>query len=133
MGISGLGRAIQRGAPLVDIVVRFRKGVDYRAATRAFNELGDDIDLRPGDWYGDPALRIGTATKEALERLFGWRLARVPLERYDEATGEWGTRPDAYRWEEMGGPEFFPPTVADLVHSMGITQPGGNDDGQWYE
>ena len=133
MGSSELLRAVERGAPLADIVVRFRNGVDYAAATRAFNGLGDDIDLHPGDWYGDPALRIGSATKEALERLFGWRLVRVPLERHDEATGEWGTWPDVYRWEEVAGPAFFPPAVAEALQGISLTQPGADDHGQWYE
>ena len=133
MGRSGLGRALQRGAPLAEIVVRFRDGVDYAEATRAFNDLGDDIDLDERPWYDHPPLRVGSATKEALERLFGWRLTRVPLERYDDATGTWGTWPDTYRWEELNQPERFPPAVAGVIQSIGISQPGTNDDGQWYE
>jgi hypothetical protein len=133
MGTAGLQRALQRGAPLVDIVVRFREGVDYQVATAAVNALGDDIDLHLKPWYDDPALRIGTATKEALERLFGWRLVRVPLERYDEATGAWGTWPDTYYWTELNEPQAFPESVAALIASIGSTQPGADDDGQWYE
>lgn len=133
MGIEGLRRAVERGAPLVDVVVRFRDGVDYDAATRAMNALADDFDLISSPYHDAPALRLGTATKEALERLFGWRLARVPLESYDEATGEWGTWPDVFRWEALNEPRTCPASVAGLIESMAITQPGSDDEGQWYE
>ena len=133
MGTAGLDRAIARGAPLVEIVVRFHDGADYVAAARVFNALGDDLDLYAGDWYGDPALRIGWTTKEALERLFGWRLVRVPLERFDESSGDWGTWPDTFRWEEVGQIERMPPPLVDVVKSISISQPGHGDEGQWYE
>jgi hypothetical protein len=133
VGTAGLHGALAAGAPLVEIVVRFRENVGYRAATEAFNALGDDVDLHPGDWYNDPALRVGSATREALERLFGWRFVRVPLERYDDAAGTWGRFPDAFRWEELNVPERFPPSVADVVASIGCSQPGADDDGQWWE
>jgi hypothetical protein len=133
MGTAGLHRALARGAPLVDIVVRFRDGVDYAAATAAVNALGDDIDLYPQPWYAVPALRLGTATKEALERLFAWQLIRVPLERYDEATGIWDTWPDTYYWKELNEPQAFPAPVAALIASIGCTQPGADDNGQWHE
>ena len=133
MGTAGLERALSHGAPLAEIVVRFHEGIDAVAATNAFNALGDDIDLHLRPWYDDPALRVGSATKEALERLFGWRLIRVPLDRYDEATGTWGKWPNAFRWEELNSPEHLPPSVAALVQSIGISQPGADDDGQWYE
>jgi hypothetical protein len=94
MGAAGIGAALRRGAPLVDVVIRLRPGVDYAEATARLNSLADDFDLDPGHYYGDPSLRIGVATKEALERLFGWRLIRVPLARYrgDRHLGGLGRR-----------------------------------------
>jgi hypothetical protein len=133
VGTAGLHQARARGAPLVDIVVRFREGVSYEAATAAVNALGDDIDLHPQPWYNDPALRLGTATKEALERLFAWQLIRTPLERYDESTGKWDTWPDTYYWKEVSEPKTFPASVTALIANIGCTQPGADDDGQWYE
>jgi hypothetical protein len=132
MGTRGLTAALERGAPLAEIVVRFRPGTDFVAATQAFNALGDDIDLYERPWYDDPALRVGSATKEALQRLFSWRLSRVPLERYDEATGSWSTWPGIYRWEELNEPHL-PPTLVEVVESIGLTQPGTDDHGQYYE
>jgi hypothetical protein len=66
-GTRGLTEALERGAPLAEIVVRFRAGVDFVAATQAFNALGDDLDLSERPWYDDRALRVGSATKEALD------------------------------------------------------------------
>jgi hypothetical protein len=130
MGTAGLDRAAARGAPLADVEVRFRAGVDAAQATRRINALADDLDLYPGDWHGNPLLRIGSATAEALERLFGWRLARVPLERYDEASGTWGTWENAFRWEEIVRPQRYPDGIEELIDSIGITQPGADDQGQ---
>lgn len=132
MGIRGLAEALERGAPLAEVVVRFRGGVDFVAATRTFNALGDDIDLYERPWYDDPALRVGSATKEALERLFAWRLSRVPLERYDEAAGVWSTWPGVYRWDALNQPRL-PPELGDIVESIGLSQPGADDEGQYYE
>jgi hypothetical protein len=133
MGTVGLDRALARGAPLVEIHVRFRSDVDAVSATEAFNSLGDDIDLYARPWDNALQKRHGSSTKEALARLFGWNLARVPLERYDEATGEWGTWPNTFRWKEINKPQFFPPVVADLIESIGFVDPGADDDGQWCE
>ena len=132
MGTRGLIAALERGAPLADILVRFRPGIDFAAATQTVNALGDDIDLRARPWYDDPALRIGSATKEALERLFAWHLIRVPMARYDEAAGVWSTWPNAYYWKEQDEPRL-PAELTDLVESIGLTQPGADDDGQYYE
>jgi hypothetical protein len=132
VGTAGLHRALERGAPLVEIVVRFRSGVDYIAATASLNALGDDIDLYPRPWYDEPALRVGSATKEALERLFEWRLVRAPLSRNHEAIGEWGVWPDTYYWKELNEPTL-PSDIASIVETIGISQPGADDDGQWYE
>lgn len=133
MGTEGLDRAIQKGAPLVEITICLKSGVNYVEATERINAIADDLHLHPGDWYGRVDLRVGSATKEALERLFGWKLIRVPLEKYDEATGTWGVWEDYYRWEEVNQPTHYPPEIKDLIRSIGFSQPGGDDQGQWYE
>jgi|GEM_PF-2225300 len=130
MGTPGLRRALAAGAPLIEVVVRFRPGIDFADATGQVNALADDFDLHPEAWYGDPALRVGSATNQALERLFGWRIVRVPLERHLEATGEWSVWPDTFRWEELSSPQRMPPAAAQLIDSISITQPGADDEGQ---
>ncbi|WP_331054419.1 hypothetical protein [Longimicrobium sp.] len=130
MGTAGLTRALQQGVPLIEVVVRLRPGADFAAATDRINALADDFDLDRGDGHGDPALRMGTATREALDRLLGWRLVRVPLERYDEAGGVWTTWPDAFRWQETNDPRLDRFPLAGLIESIEITQPGAYDAGQ---
>jgi hypothetical protein len=132
MSRRGLEQAIERGEPLADVIVQFRATVDVEAATRTLNDLADDFELYPGPWYGDRALRIGTATKDALERLFQWRIVRVPLERYDDATKTWSTWPRTFRWNETTAPKI-PESLAQVIAAIGLTQPGANDDGQWYD
>jgi hypothetical protein len=68
-----------------------------------------------------------------LERLFGLRLMRVRLERYDEATGTWSHWHDAFRWEQVGGPDFGRSEVGRLIASVGLAVPGQGDDGQVWE
>lgn len=133
MGTAGLDLALQRGAPLLDVVVRLAATEDHAAATERINALADDFELHPGDWYDQPGLRIGSATKEALDRLFGWRLIRVPLERQDPKTGAWGAGPGLYRWEELNSPQLHLFPIPGLIQSIGCTQPGADDQGQWYE
>jgi len=134
MGTDGLMRAIARGAPLVEITVCFKDGIDYSKATLSMNLLSDELDLYPEARYGNENIRTGSATKEALENLFGWRLKRVPLERWDEETKSWiGHWPNFFRWEEVVPVQFFPPSVANQVVSICMSQPGADDDGQWYE
>lgn len=62
--IRSLNEAVGAREPLIEIVVRFKEGVDYDLATAAVNSLGPDINLRLGHWYGDPRLRIGAVTAE---------------------------------------------------------------------
>lgn len=121
MGETGLTQAIQRGAPLVEVTVRFVDGIDYVEATQLLNGLADDFHLKPKPWYGIPGLRVGFATKEALERLFGWRLHRVPIAGQNEF----------YCWGEVSPVQRYP--VAGVIMSIHMSQPGAGDDGQWYE
>lgn len=133
MGVAGLQAAVARGEPLCEVTVSFRPGVDAVAATDALNAACEDFDLHPRPWYDIPQNRVGSATRGALERLFGLRLVRVRLERYDEATGTWGHWPDAWRWEQVGGPDLGCSEWGGLVESVGLSQPGQGDDGQPWE
>jgi hypothetical protein len=133
MGQSGLHEAISRGAPLVDVVVQFRAGIDYVLAVDQINTLAEDFHLSPCPWYDDPRLRIGTATKEALERLFGWCLKRVPVPRFDEQTQRWDYCPNYFMWGQDSPPCRYPFGLEDVIEEIGLSQPGADDDGQWYE
>jgi hypothetical protein len=117
MGEAALYNAVRKSAPLVEVTVWFVKGIDYAAATEQLNGLDDDSHLTPRPWYDDPQLRVGSATKEALERLFGWRLKRVPL----------AGRPDMYCWGEVSPVQRHP--VVGIIQSIGMSQPGADDDG----
>jgi hypothetical protein len=63
--------------------------VDAIDATDRLNALAEDFALHTKPWYNDPRMRIGTATKAALERLFGWRIVRTPVA--DQSGYMWGT------------------------------------------
>jgi len=126
MGDAGLHRAIANGAPLADVSVTFRAGVDGVAATQLINSIADDFDLHPSSYYDDPLCRIGSATKEALERLFGWRLQRVPLPRWDEKAQKYdGFWPDSFKWDTVTPATRYPEGLEVLIKSMGFSQPGG--------
>lgn len=133
MGQTALESAVRRGVPLVQLTVCFREGVDGDVATNQLNRLADDFDLYTKPWYDNPRLRTGLATKEALERLFRWRLKRVNLERFNEQTGNWDHWPDVYRWEEVSKPDLEHAGLSNTIEEIGISQPGAGDDGQWYE
>jgi hypothetical protein len=133
MGVAGLKSALARGEPLVEVTVQFRAGVDAAAATDRIDIECEDFDLYPRPWYDQPHVRVGSATRAALERLFGLKLVRVRLERYDEATGTWGHWPNAWRWEQVSGPDLTRSAVGELVESVGLSQPGQGDDGQPWE
>ena len=122
MGTEGFKAAFANGEPHADVSVVFRPGVDGVAATERLNALADDFDLDPRPYYDDPRLRIGTGTKKALERLFGWRIERAPL------PGGGG-----YWWETVTEPNRYPEGCEPLIESMGLSQPGADDDGQAYE
>jgi hypothetical protein len=127
-----LDEAVASGEPLIEICVRFKEGVDYDLATAAVNSLGSDIELSPGHWYGDPRLRIGVVTAEGALRLFGARVTRVPLERWNPQTRSYdGVYSDAFLWSATEIAQW-PREVIPYLESIGISQPGADDDGQWY-
>jgi hypothetical protein len=121
VGAAGFKSAFERGEPLADVEVTFRPGVDAVAATERLNALADDFDLHPRPHYRD-GTRIGSATKRALERLFGWQIVRAPLPG--------GT---SYWWKTLTEPHRYPDGCEALIESMGLDQPGADDDGQWYD
>jgi hypothetical protein len=123
MGTTGLDAAVGKGAPLLEIVVRLQPGIDYQAATDTLNSMADDFHLTPKPWYDDPGLRIGSATKEALERLFGGRFVRVPIPDY----------PKFFMWKESVPFGFMPDVARPLIKTVTVEQPGADDNGQWYE
>jgi hypothetical protein len=127
MGTAGLQAALLRGEPLADVIVKFRAGVDGVSATERINALADDFDLLAAPLYDDPKLRIATATRDALERMFGWKLTRAKL------PGQPPAAPTIYWWAEVSPVNGYLPELRELVESVGLTQPGSDDDGQWYE
>jgi len=132
MGTSGLEKAVKGGAPLVEITVRYKDGVDYVAATTLINSLSEELHLHEQPWYNDSKLRVGASTKEALEKLFGWKLKRVPLVIVNEKTGK-SEKTEFYRWDSENEPVYYPKQIEGLIKNISYSQPGADDDGQWYE
>lgn len=133
MGVAGLKSALARGEPLCEVTIQFRPGIDAVTATERINAECEDLELHPLPWYDIPQNRVGSATRGALERLFGLKLIRVRLERYDETTGTWGHWPNAWRWAQVGDPDFGRSDLGALVESASLSQPGLHDDGQPWE
>jgi len=130
--IRSLSEAVAAGEPLIDIVVHLQEGVDYDLATATVNSLGPDIELHCGHWCGNPRWRIGQVTAEGALRLFGARFTRVPLERWNLQTRTYDSvHDDCFRWDSSQITQW-PRELAAYVESIGITQPGANDDGQSY-
>ncbi len=40
---------------------------------------------------------------------------------------------DDYLWNAGAGPAFYPPIMEGLIESIGLTQSGCYDDGQWCD
>jgi hypothetical protein len=130
--IRSLDEAVGAGEPLIDIVVRFKEGVDYAFATDMVNALGPDMQLNKHDWYGDPRLRIGQVTAEGALRHFGVRFQRVHLEKWDEKAKRYdGVHQEYFRWSRIDIVQW-PESLAPFVEAVGVTQPGANDDCQAY-
>ncbi len=130
--IRSLDEAVSAGEPLIDIVVRFKEGVDYAFATGMVNSLGPDIQLKNSDWYGDPRLRIGQITAEGALRNFRVRFRRVPLNEWNEKEERYdGVHKDIFRWHQIEILQW-PEPLAPVVESVSVTQPGANDEGQAY-
>ena len=132
MGDILLNKLCESGIPLIEIVVRFKDGVDYEEATKKFNSLGEDIHLHSGDWYNQPNLRVGDASAESLFRLFDWKFHRIPLILQNEETGKFEDS-DYFCWEDLKPKNVMPAIMQGIVENISYSQPGSNDQGQWYE
>lgn len=115
-----LRAAAERGEPLADFTISFADDLDYADLTERLNRLADDILVRDLP-YHTPSCRLAVATKAALEREFDWVIRRAPC----PAGGYW--------WEEVVEPQRLPTDLRGCIVGMGLTQPGGDDDGQPYE
>jgi hypothetical protein len=130
--IRSLHDAVRAGELLIDIVVIFKAGVDYDRATAAVNALGSDIELDLRHWYDNPRWRIGQVTTEGALRLFAALVVRVPLDRWNpESRRHEGGWSDQFRWSSTKIVQW-PDEIVPYVQSIGITQPGANDNGQAY-
>src|SRR5688500_18060977 len=83
MGTALLRAAVEAGVPLVGVTVTFVDAIDCDAATAALNALSEDFHLEPVAHDGIKRARSGSATKEALERMFGCAVERLPGTYYD--------------------------------------------------
>lgn len=117
MGDKALYDAVRKGIPLVEFTIMFADGVDAIATTKKMNAIAEDFHIYEPPYYDDPLFRIASATKEALERMFEWKLKRVLA-----------PNSEFYWWEEV-----VPPKLSNDIVSMGLSQPGSDDEGQWYE
>lgn len=109
------------GEPLADFVIIFTKGIDYPKATDILNTLGDDFFVYEKPWHDDPQLRIAVARKPALERIFGWVIERKTLDN------------QIWFWETTVEPFRFPVNVENVIEKMNLSQPGSDDEGQFYK
>jgi hypothetical protein len=130
--IRSLDEAVHAGEPLIDIVVVFKEGVDFALATERANALGPDLELDRRDWHGEPRFRIGQVTAEGMLRLFRVRIRRVPLEKWDEQANAYvGVHERLFRWDQHKIVQW-PQELRPFLESVGITQPGADDNGQAY-
>lgn len=130
--IRSLDDAVRAGEPLIDITVRFKDGVDCKRATDIANSLGPDLELKTFDWYGHPALRTGQMTAEGALRLFGVKIRRVRVPRWDPIQNTYdGVHDNFFRWDIVPI-ETWPDELVPYVKSISTPQPGADDDGQAY-
>jgi hypothetical protein len=130
---------VGRGKPLADVDFVPVEGENYEELIRVISELAPDLDADIGGYNslflsgGYPHLRPfinAVATKEALERLFGWVIRRAPLPKWDSSRQAYdGYHEDAFYWEEVQCPQYFPAQLDGRIERMGLSQPGANDDG----
>lgn len=135
---SFLTELCRAGKPLIELTASLTLGQSLEVVVRAFNALGPDIEATPSPYAS--VLRTSTppetqllsidATREALERLFGWRFARVPAATFVPAAVGRSDPPQGFRWREVCPLQYFPPSLDGRIESIGIFDPGANDDGQ---
>ena len=129
---------VERGKPLAEVQVAVVDGQDLARVAPVLDALAPDIAAQVVPCHfqaGAPShtayeIRMD-ATREALDRLFGWRIRRVNLDRWNAETARYeGVWSDAFRWEELSAPCRYPPAVAGRIRAMGLTQPGASDNGK---
>lgn len=129
-----LDETIRPNRPLVEVSIALADGVDPEQVIHDLNELAEDFEVSPSVYAaigGNKKYLTADATPEALNRLFGWEIKRVNLERWNPVTQRYeGVWEDAYRWEAMNKPTRYPACLEGNVIEIGLSQPGTNDDGQ---
>ena len=132
MGTALLKEAVSLGKPLVTLSVVFLDDAKLDEIIAGINSQADDFDITNQPLY-TLRHRYAYATREAAKRLFNLEIKRVPLEKYDAATGSWVVWPNAYRWEQVNKPDLTLSPVGHYIESIGLSAPGPCDDGQFCE
>ena len=126
------------GKPLVELTICPAPGEDLAQLIADLHALAPDFEAEEGVY--NPAIRSGEATgplyisahgtREALARLFGWRLERANLPRWNPATQQHdGVWPDTYYWVEASPRGHWPAGFEHRLLSAGLSQPGSGDPG----
>ena len=128
-----LDKLVRKGKPLAEVVVILENGCKKEDILDILDNLSEDVGAQvlPAYFQSEAGpmnyqLRLD-ATKEALEREFGWILVRKKIYDSNEDNGKY---PDGYCWEELNKPQFYPVELKGQILSLGLTQPGANDNGR---
>ena len=118
-----------KGKPLAEVVVTLCDGFEEKDVAELLDDLCPDIGARivPAYFQSNTGptiyeLRLD-ATKEALEREFGWKIVRHKIYDSREDNFEY---PDGYCWEELNEPQFYPffleglPGQNDFIQADGL-------------
>ena len=132
----GLEDLVKADKPLIEVTIALAEGVDAESMIHELNKLADDFEASLSVYCAISGVKdflSADATPEALQRLFGWEIKRVNLERWDPESQRYeGVWDHAYRWEEMNKPTRFPSCLEGRVKEIGLSQPGTNDNGKAY-
>lgn len=126
---SFLTELFQAGKPLVEVGISPAEGADIHEIAARLHSIAPDIELRQTR-YGSNKLE-GDATAEAMERLFGFKLRRVNIPKWDAELQVYdGVHEDGFMWESDNDWTSTPPELIGQIRSVGYSQPGTNDNGQ---
>lgn len=126
-----------KGKPLAEVVVILKTEINLEDAMDKLDNLAPDISAAvvpvcfqaAGDKI-NYEVRM-EATKEALLRVFGWKLTRQNLPKWNEKSKKYeGVHLGAFYWEEMNSPVSYPDSVSGFIQKMGLVQPGSSDNGE---
>lgn len=127
-------KLIEANKPLVEAGVGLVDGVDGASLLEELNALGDDFHATLSVYCkmtGKNDMLDFDAAPEALERIFGWTIKRVPARKWNRETRQFeGIIENLYVWEEINSPTKFPPCLEGKVKEIGLSQPGRNDNGE---